>query len=365
MKIVDAIRSRDEPFISVEFYPPRTEEGLKNLKERMLRMQRDFNPLFADFTWGAGGTTSELTLELTLNAKKMGLEPNMHLTCTNVKPDQVIGALDACRAAGVQNIVALRGDPPFGEEKWEQTAEGFACALDLVKHIRERYGNYFNISVAGYPEGHPDQINIVEGGYESLTPTEKRRCKFARDDQGNEVVSVCRDADFARDMQYLKDKVDAGADCILTQMFFDVEVYVDFVNACRDYGITCPVIPGIMCLNAYAGFMKMTKFCKTRVPREVQAQLDAANEMGTEAIKQFGVQFGTKLSLKLLEVGAPGLHFYTLNNEKVVYGIVHELEQRRTRRQTLASQIASNAIIALASVTALFILSKRVMGASA
>lgn len=365
VKIVDAIRSRDEPFVSVEFFPPRSEDGLKNLKDRMLRMQRDLHPLFADFTWGAGGSTSELTLELTLNAKKMGLEPNMHLTCTNVKPDQVIGALDACRAAGVQNLVALRGDPPFGEEKWEVTEGGFCCGKDLVKHIRDNYGDYFNISVAGYPEGHPDQIKEVEGGLAALTPSERRRCKITTDADGKEVVMVCSDEDFAKDMEYLKAKVDAGADCILTQMFFDVEVYGDFLNSCREYGINVPVIPGIMCVQSFAGFVKMTKFCKTRVPAEVQDALEAANSVGAAAVKELGIKMGTQMSIRLLELGAPGLHFYTLNQEAVTYGIVHELEKwkRESRELSFGQQLTQYGVMAAVGVAAAFLASRIISSA--
>lgn len=367
VKIVDAIRDHDGPFMSLEYFPPRTDAGLKNLKDRMVRMQRDISPLFCDFTWGAGGSTSELTLELTLTAKRMGLEPNMHLTCTNVKPEQVTGALDACRAADVRNIVALRGDPPLGEEKWEATEGGFSCALDLVKHIRKQYGDYFNISVAGYPEGHPDVIKPVAGGMAALSPSEKRRCRVAVDENGKETVMVCSDADFAKEMAYLKEKVDAGADAIITQMFFDPEVYGDFKQACIQWGINVPVIPGIMCLQAYNGFKKMTKFCKTRVPRELESQVEAAHAVSDEAVRQLGVNMGAEMSRRLLELGAPGLHFYTLNLEKVTYGIIDKLEQakREERTPSLISKLTSTAFVAATSAASLYILSKLVRPSTA
>lgn len=152
-------------------------------------MREAAEPLFVDMTWGAGGSTSELTLELTLKLKKRGLEPNMHLTCTNVAKENVAAALQSCRDAGVQNIVALRGDPPLGQDKWEATEGGFSCALDLVKFIRAEHGDYFNLSVAGYPEGHPDTIMETDRTMEELSPGERVRCRL--DENGN--VCVCPD----------------------------------------------------------------------------------------------------------------------------------------------------------------------------
>lgn len=143
---------------------------------------------------------------------------NMHLTCTNIEAAKVDEALSTAMANGIRNIVALRGDAPAGQEKWEATEGGFNCALDLVKHIRAKFGGEFCISVAGYPEGHPDKISLVEGGVGSLSASEKRRCSVAVGADGQEVVQVCRDADFAAELAYLKEKVDAGADFILTQV---------------------------------------------------------------------------------------------------------------------------------------------------
>lgn len=183
-------------------------------------------PLFTDFTWGAGGSTSELTLKLTSAAKnEFGCVANMHLTCTNQSSEMTGNALKDCRQLGVRNIVALRGDPPRGQEKWTATEGGFSSALDLVKFIRKNHGDYFSISVAGYPEGHPDNIEVVEGGVEALTAGEKRRARVVKDEQGKFVVSVCRDANFHKEMVYLKEKVDAGAAFVITQMFLDAQVW--------------------------------------------------------------------------------------------------------------------------------------------
>merc|ERR1719401_1617595 len=152
--------------------------------------------MFTDFTWGAGGSTSELTLQLTSAAKnEIGTVANMHLTCTNQKAEMAGDALNACKKVGVRNIVALRGDAPRGQEAWTATEGGFSCALDLVKYMRTNYGEYFSISVAGYPEGHPDNIDEISSRAE-LSPAELRRARIVVDENGKEVITVCRDANF-------------------------------------------------------------------------------------------------------------------------------------------------------------------------
>merc|ERR1712151_1425289 len=277
-------------------------------------------PLFTDFTWGAGGSTSELTLKLTSMAKnELGTVANMHLTCTNQKSEMCGEALDACKKVGVRNIVALRGDPPRGMNKWEATEGGFNCALDLVKYIRSNYGDYFSVSVAGYPEGRPDNIDVVDGGIAALTPAERRRARIVKDETGKEVVTVCRDANFKKEMIYLKEKVDAGAEFVITQMFMDPQVYTDFLAACKEYGINVPIVPGIMCLNTFGGFQRMTALCKTRLPEGFLQQAEAANT-SDDAFKTWGIQAGVDMCRAVLDAGAPGLHFYTLNLERVVVG---------------------------------------------
>jgi len=320
LKISDLVAKTPAGWFSFEYFPPKTDEGVKNLHKRILRM-KGLGPLFTDFTWGAGGSTSELTLKLTSAAKnEMGTTANMHLTCTNQKVEMCGDALAACKKVGVRNIVALRGDPPRGQEKWEATADGFACALDLVKYTRAKHGDYFSISVAGYPEGHPDNIEVVEGGLEALTPAERRRARTVKDEAtGKDVVSVCREANFKKEMVYMKEKVDAGAEFIITQMFMDPVVYIDYVAACKEYGITAPVVPGIMCLNTYGGFQRMTALCKTRLPEGFEEQAKAANT-SDDAFKTWGIQAGVTMCKAVLDGGAPGLHFYTLNLERVVVG---------------------------------------------
>lgn len=323
-KISELIANTKPGWFSFEYFPPKSDEGVDNLRKRLARMKQ-LNPLFTDFTWGAGGSTSELSLQLTIAAKnEFGCVANMHLTCTNQKTEMCGEALDACKAAGVRNIVALRGDPPRGAEKWTATEGGFNCALDLVKYMKKNYGDYFCTSVAGYPEGHPDNIDVVEGGQAALTPTEARRARIAKREDGTEEVTVCRDENFRKEMIYLKEKVDAGATMIITQMFLDPQVFLDFVEECKKYEIHVPVLPGIMCLNNFNGLQRMTALCKTRVPEGLISEASKANTSDNN-FKTFGIQKGIEMCRALLDGGAVGLHFYTLNLEKVTVGILKGL----------------------------------------
>jgi len=325
-KIVDLFAQHPTAFTSLEYFPPRTDEGVLNLKARIHRMKSRTSPVFADVTWGAGGSTSELTMDLVDYVKNAaGVVANMHLTCTNQNPDLVKEALDAAREKGIRNIVALRGDPPHGESDWKDQEGGFNCALDLVKFIKANYGDAFGISVAGYPEGHPVAITEVrECDLPNLSPKEKLRVSKSLDKEGKMQYFVCRDGDYKKEMVYLKEKIDAGADFIITQMFFDSNVYVQFLKDCEDYGINVKVVPGIMCINNVGGFNRMTGFCKTRVPDDLAASLERIKD-DEEAVKKFGVEFGVKLCKELVAAGAPCVHFYTLNLERVVYGILDGL----------------------------------------
>jgi len=323
-KISDKIRrceANGKPFVSFEYFPPRTAEGVQNLYDRIGRMATQ-NPLFVDFTWGAGGSTSELTVELCTNAKaKFGLDVNMHMTCTNQPAVKVDEGLAASIANGIRNICALRGDPPLGQEKWEAVEGGFNCALDLVKYIRQKHGDWFGISVSGYPEGHPDVIKPVKDLGRPLSASEKKR--VMRTAEGEECV--CSDEDYAKEMAYLKEKVDAGGEVIITQLFYDVEVFLQFARDVRAMGVTAPILPGIMILNAYGGFQRMTGFCKTRVPEAVAKRVEELKE-DAEGTKAYGIELGTSICRTLLASGlVQGLHFYTLNLEKSTLGIMEGL----------------------------------------
>lgn len=322
-KIIDLIanhvaKNDREPFVAFECFPPKTKASVAELYETVPRMQAQ-DPFYVDVTWGAGGTTAELTLELVTEFKRLGVEPNMHLTCTNQTTELTRTALEKAKAVGIRNIVALRGDPPAGKERWEATEGGFSSALDLVKYIRATHGDFFCVSVAGYPEGHPNRIKKVANA-EQLTESERSRLVYQDDGE-----YVCHDDDFAIEIAYLKEKVDAGADFIITQLFFDVNVFLDFVKACRAAGISCPIMPGIMPIMSYGGLKRMCGFCKTRIPRDMAAELEQL-KTDEPALRAYGIRQGVQLCQQLLASRTvPGLHFYTLNKEETVFKIMHTI----------------------------------------
>merc|ERR1719161_630991 len=251
--------------------------------------------MWIDVTWGAGGSTADKTLEICINALKYhGLNVMMHLTCTNMPKEKLKEALDTCKENGICNILALRGDPPGHLEAgaqsqgFKQCEGGFAYATDLVEYIRQEFGDYFCIAVAGYPEGHLEATS------------------------------------FDDDMRYLKEKVDAGADLIATQLFYDNPSFLGYVERCKAMGITIPILPGIMPIQSYAGFNKMTTLCQTKVPPGMLERLEAVKE-DAEKVKDVGVQIAIEQCKDLVKNGTPGLHFYTLNLESSVMRIVDGL----------------------------------------
>lgn len=356
-KLSECHFSPTKPFISVEYFPPKTENGLQSLYRKIERI-RTLNPLFIDITWGAGGSTSDLTLDLTLHCKeKVNIRPNMHLTCTNMDEEKIKRALTTCRENGIRNILALRGDPPTVKNE-EKVKETFSCALDLVDFIQKEHEDFFHISVAGYPEGHPDAIEKVLD-YESLSESEKKRCSKNVDTvranscssdttksnttrsnalTGETTYFVCRDVSYENEIRYLKKKVDAGATMIFTQIFFDASLFIDFVLACRRHEIFVPIIPGILCIHSIDGFFRMTNFCKSMVPEHLLQKLHhikTSNEQNSnnsapeksmsDQVIDFGIEWGTSLCQELLDFGVDGLHFYSLNQETVLLEILKRL----------------------------------------
>ncbi|KAF9921738.1 hypothetical protein FBU30_008205 [Linnemannia zychae] len=283
MKIIDRIQKRQEegrPFFSFEYFSPKTPQGMINLNDRIERMCY-LGPEFVDITWGAGGSRPAATLEVVSNVQKvLGIETCMHLICTDNPVQNIDRALKEARACGNQNILALRGDPPAGQKHWIPHPDGFPSVLDLIRHIRHTHGDYFGIAVAAYPECHP----------ESPSPT--------------------------HDLLHLKRKVDVGADFIVTQLFFDVPLFLQWVKNVRKAGIHCPIVPGIMPIQTYAGFKKNVIDAGLSVPGWIRDGLEKVKE-DEAAVKAFGVQVGIKMVQELIEskvVG--GVHFYTFNLEK-------------------------------------------------
>ncbi|XP_042514672.1 probable methylenetetrahydrofolate reductase isoform X2 [Macadamia integrifolia] len=302
MKVIEKIREAaadDRVVFSFEYFPPKTADGVDSLFERMDRMV-SHNPTFCDITWGAGGSTADLTLEIANKMQNMiCVETMMHLTCTNMPVEKIDHALDTIKSNGIRNVLALRGDPPHGQDKFVQIQGGFACALDLVTHIREKYEDYFGITVAGYPEAHPD---VIQNG-------------------------VASEEAYRNDLAYLKRKVDAGADLVVTQLFYDTDIFLKFVNDCHQIGITCPIVPGIMPINNYKGFLRMSGFCKTKIPPEITAALEPIKD-NEEAVKAYGIHVGTEMCKKILAHGIKTLHLYTLNMEKSALAILMFMRPR-------------------------------------
>jgi methylenetetrahydrofolate reductase (NADPH) len=323
-KIHDEVASQEKasegaklPFFSFEFFPPKTEAGTENLYLRMERMT-NLRPIFVDITWGSGGSTKDLTMAISEYTQTyFGTEALMHLTCTGLTRDEIKGILLAARNAGIQNILALRGDPPKGALKWTPIPDGLNHAIDLVKLIREEHGNYFCIGVAGFPEGHPHSEGFRTP---QNTPSKDNGNSNSDSTNNNDRQNVYS----MQEIDYLKEKIDAGADFVLTQFFYDAQVFLDFVDACRSKAIDVPIIPGMMPIQGYSSFEKMTKFCRTRVPASVWESL-AQIKANDEEVKSYGVQLCVDMCKALWQAGVPGFHFYTLNLEKSVSMILEGL----------------------------------------
>lgn len=281
-------------YYSFEFFPPKTEAGLDNLLARIDRMSSRLDPLFIDVTWGSAGSTWARTLAVATHAQRYcGVEVLMHLTCTGMTREQLAHALQQAKSSGIHNILALRGDPPRGKRRWSPSdVSGGECdrAIDLVKLVRELHGSYFGIAVAGHPEGHPSSNSIDE------------------------------------EMVHLKAKMDAGADFIITQFFYDTDVFLRYVKKCREYGITCPILPGIMPIQSYDSFVRMTEYCGISVPSSVLERLSPVKD-DDEAVKEIGCDIAVEMCRLILQAspdegGVDGVHFYTLNLERSVTRIL-------------------------------------------
>lgn len=301
-------------YYSFEFFPPKTEAGLDNLLGRIDRMASRLDPLFIDVTWGALGSTAQRTLAVASHAQRYcGVDVLMHLTCTGVTREQIANALQQAKSSGVHNILALRGDPPRGKRSWAVgDVSGGECdrAIDLVKLIRQLHGSYFGIAVAGHPEGHPS----------SATPEDELR--------------------------YLKEKMDAGADFIITQFFYDTDLFLQYVKRCRENDITCPILPGIMPIQSYNSFVRMTEYCSIAVPPQVFQRLEPVKG-DDEAVKEIGCEIAVEMCQRILETsseegGVDGLHFYTLNLERSVTRILMSMGAVDVIQPTTANSGTTN-----------------------
>ncbi|KAI0247948.1 methylenetetrahydrofolate reduct [Lactifluus subvellereus] len=293
MKLVEKLQQTEGPFYTFEFFPPRTEQGFSNLLSRISRLAV-LKPLAINITWSAGRPTKEQTLELaSLTQNGYGIDTVMHLTCTNMVQGSVDNALRVAKETGIQNILALRGDPPRGEEYWIQTDPRFTHAKDLVSYIRSspEFSDAFSLGVAAYPDGHSDRL-----------------------------------LDEDEEIEHLKEKVGSGADFIVTQLFYDVDNFLRWLRKIRSHGITIPVIPGIMSIQTYATFLRLTRLCGTNVPDSIHADLERIKH-DDQRVKDYGISLAVKMIRRLVdEGGLRGFHFCTLNLEMSVTRILEILE---------------------------------------
>jgi methylenetetrahydrofolate reductase (NADPH) len=283
---IDAILAERRPVFSFEFFPPKTSEGLTNLRETLAVLSND-EPDFVSVTYGALGSTRDTTIDIVKWIKQdLGIEAMAHFTCVGATTAELRATLDEIEAAGVDNVLALRGDPPAGQDEWVQTDGGLLYSTELIALLEEHYG--FAVGAAAFPEVHP-QAESPES-----------------------------------DIRFLKAKQDAGASFLITQLFYDNEFYFDFVDRARDAGITVPIIPGIMPVINLRNIKRITELCKSEIPEPFERQLEA-REDDPQALQDLGVAYATLQCVDLLARGAPGIHFYTLNRSPATRAILAAL----------------------------------------
>lgn len=284
MKIVD--RLGQTPTFSFEFFPPKDAEGVERLFETIAEL-RPYAPDYVSVTYGAAGSTQRLTVELVRRIKQeVGIEAMAHLTCVGATRDDLAGVLGELRSGGIDNVIALRGDPPRGETTFKQTAGGFAHAAELVALTRARFD--FCIAAACYPEKHTES------------------------------------PDAETDLHHLKAKVDAGVDFLITQLFFDNADYFRFVERARKSGITVPIVAGIMPITNLSQIKRFTALCGSSIPGPLLEKLEACGA-DADAVRALGVEHATAQCKDLLARGAPGIHFYTLNRSLATRHILDRL----------------------------------------
>ena len=272
--------------ISFEFFPPRAADGIPGVLDTVAELTV-YCPDFVSVTYGAGGSTRRFTEEITVRAKESaGVEVMAHLTCAGQTVDELDEVLQRLDDAGIENVIALRGDPPRGEQQFTVTEGGFSHASDLVSHIKANYE--FGVAAACYPEGHTEA--------ESLE----------------------------RDLEYAKLEVENGADFLITQLFFDNDDYFAFADRAAGAGIAAPVIPGILPVLSAPQIRRFTALCGSKIPPGLDAELDRLGE-DDDAVRELGVEYAARQVDELWAAGVPGVHFYVLNRSYSVSKILDRL----------------------------------------
>jgi methylenetetrahydrofolate reductase (NADPH) len=291
LRIDEIIAISDGPVFSFEFFPPKTDEGERNLRAT-LEMLRALEPDFVSVTYGAGGSTRDRTVELTHWIKQdLGIEAMAHLSCVGRTREELAEVLDGMQRAGIENVLALRGDPPRGETEWEPHPGGLRYSTELAALIADSHP-MISIGAACFPEVHPEA------------------------------------PDLAHDLRFLKEKVANGVSFLITQLFFDNDLYFRFVEEARGAGIDVPILPGIMPITDVGQIKTITGMCGATIPQRLLEALEwRAGD--PDAVHQLGVAFATLQCAELLALGAPGIHFYTLNRSPATRAILSALRLLR------------------------------------
>ena len=266
---IDTILAERRPVFSFEFFPPKTDAGYDNLRATLYSLRQD-EPSFVSVTYGAMGTTRDRTIEVVKFIKEeLGIEAMAHFTCVGATVDELRATIDEIESAGVENVLALRGDAPQGQDEWVQTEGGLLYSTELI----ELLGSYPELAVgaASFPEIHPDAESADS------------------------------------DLRFLRAKQDAGASFFITQLFFDNELYFEFVARAREAGVTVPIVPGIMPVTNYGQIKKFTEMCGATIPEPFEAELEARSG-DTGALAELGVAYAALQCTELLAGGAPGIH---------------------------------------------------------
>jgi methylenetetrahydrofolate reductase (NADPH) len=287
---IDHALEETRPSFSFEFFPPKTEQGEANLWRALSELRED-DPTYVSVTYGAGGSTRGTTIDITKRIKnELGIEAMAHFTCVGATIDELRAVLDEMRDAGIENVLALRGDPPPGETEWKVADGGLEFSTQLAQLINDEYD--FAIGAACFPEVHIASPHMEQ------------------------------------DLEVLKAKVDAGVSFVITQLFFENELYFSFVDKARAAGIEIPIIPGIMPIENYGQIHRMTSLCGSAIPAELEREL-ARRQDDPDATRDLGVAYATLQCSELLARGAPGIHFFTLNRSPATRAILAALRAAR------------------------------------
>jgi methylenetetrahydrofolate reductase (NADPH) len=288
MKTLKEIFQHKEKICSFELFPPKTEQGSKNLLYTIEELCK-LKPDFISCTYGAGGGNRDKTFDIVQHIQEKHQTVGLaHLTCVLHTKEEIKNILNDVQSRGIQNILALRGDPPLDNPDWKPMSENFHYSSQLCAFIREHFGDSFSIGVAGFPEGH----------------------------------LLCKDRD--QDARFLKIKIDSGADFVITQLFFDNKDYFEYVDRLRKIGVMAPIIPGILPITNYDALLRFTALCGATITKEVKNIFEPLKE-DKEATLKAGIQYAIHQCRELLDGDAPGLHFYTLNKLQPTADILSEI----------------------------------------